>query len=184
MLGYVYFKDLDNHIPTTNGDVIKGSLSLGMIVGQIGFGILGDTVGRQKVYGYELMATMFGTLMCVLLPWNGLSHNSIVAWMSVWRVVTGLGIGGGEYDSLDETSCLTFPDYPMSSSLAAESTPLGSRAILVLSVFACIGVGAFTSSIVYLILLAAFQSSIEHDINNLEWVWRLLMGLGMSSSTF
>lgn len=69
----------------------------------------------------------------------------------------------------------------MSSSIAAEKTPLGSRAILVLSVFTCIGLGAFTSSIVYLILLAAFKSSIRDDINNLEWVWRLLMGLGKFS---
>lgn len=96
MLGYIYFQDNDNTIKTTNSDIIKGSLSLGMIVGQIGFGIMGDTIGRHKVYGCELIVTMFGTLMCILLPWNGLSQEGIVAWMSVWRVVTGFGIGGGE----------------------------------------------------------------------------------------
>lgn len=67
----------------------------------------------------------------------------------------------------------------MSSSLSAEKTSLGTRAVQVLSVFASIGLGAITSSIVYLILLAAFKSSIEHDINHLEWVWRLLLGIGI-----
>jgi PHS family inorganic phosphate transporter-like MFS transporter len=70
-------------------------------------------------------------------------------------------------------------DYPMSSSLAAEKAPVGTRATTVLTVFSCIGLGAITSSIVYLILLTAFKSSIQHDINNLEYVWRLLLGLGI-----
>lgn len=67
----------------------------------------------------------------------------------------------------------------MSSSLSAEKTALGTRAILVLSVFSNIGLGAMTSSIVYLILLSAFKSSIKSNINHLEWVWRLLLGLGI-----
>lgn len=67
-----------------------------MIIGQILFGILGDTLGRHRVYGKELLLTMTGTLMCILLPWRGLSHDSIVAWMAVWRVITGFGIGGGQ----------------------------------------------------------------------------------------
>ena len=95
MLGYIYFPESDGHIDTTKSDIIKGSLSLGMIVGQVTFGILGDAIGRHNVYGRELIFTMLGTLMCVLLPWRGFSHDSIIAWMSVWRVVTGFGMGGG-----------------------------------------------------------------------------------------
>lgn len=67
----------------------------------------------------------------------------------------------------------------MSSSLSAEKSPLGTRAVLVLTVFASIRLGAITSSIVYLILLSAFKSSIEHNVNHLEWVWRLLLALGI-----
>lgn len=83
-------------MPVVSGDVIKGCLPVGLILGQITFGYLGDTFGRKKVYGRELMFTMFGTLMCILLPWKGLSHNGIVAWMAVWRLFTGFGIGGGK----------------------------------------------------------------------------------------
>src|ERR1700744_1261536 len=75
--------------------------------------------------------------------------------------------------------CADPVDYPMSSSLSAEKTPLGSRAVLVLSVFSNIGLGAITSSIVYLILLVAFKESIHQDIRHLEWVWRLLLGIGL-----
>jgi PHS family inorganic phosphate transporter-like MFS transporter len=67
----------------------------------------------------------------------------------------------------------------MSSSLSTEVTPLGSRAVMVTTVFSFIGLGAITSSIVYLILLAAFKGSIHQNINHLEWVWRLLLGLGL-----
>lgn len=70
-------------------------------------------------------------------------------------------------------------DYPMSSSLSAESTPLGSRAILTLSVFSCMGVGNIVASITFLVLVEAFQSGIESDIQYAEWVWRLFLGLGM-----
>jgi hypothetical protein len=74
---------------------------------------------------------------------------------------------------------LTGKDYPMSSSLSAEVAPMGSRAKMVLSVFSCIGLGAITSSIVYVILLTAFKGAIHQDIAHLEWVWRLLLGIGL-----
>lgn len=161
MIGYLYFP---KGVSAIQGDEIKGALSLGMVAGQIGFGLFGDALGRHKVYGKELIITMFGTIMVVLLPWRGISQEGIIAWLSVFRVVTGFGIGG---------------DYPMSSTLAAEKGVFKSRAKLILSVFAGIGVGGFTSSIVNTILIAAGKDAIEKNINALEWVWRLLLGLGI-----
>lgn len=67
----------------------------------------------------------------------------------------------------------------MSSSLSAEKTPLGSRAKLVLTVFSGIGFGNMAASITYLILLAAFKGSIHSNISHLQWVWRLLLGIGI-----
>ena len=74
----------------------------------------------------------------------------------------------------------SFPleDYPMSASLSTEKTSFGSRAKLVLTVFSFIGLGNFTASIVYVILISAFDGPIHRNINHLEWVWRLLLGLG------
>ena len=164
MLGYIYFQDERSKVPTVSSDVIKGSLSLGMIVGQLLFGVFGDALGRHIVYGKELVITIFGTLMVILLPWQGLSHNNVVAWVSVFRVVTGVGIGG---------------DYPMTSALCTEHTEFGTRAKRVLTVFASMGMGAMTAGIVYIVLLAAFKDSIIGNIVRLEWVWRLLLGLGL-----
>lgn len=67
----------------------------------------------------------------------------------------------------------------MTSSISAEATHIGSRAKLVLTVFSCIGLGAFTSGIVYLILLAAFKQAILDNLHHLQWVWRLLFGIGL-----
>lgn len=163
MLGYLYWGEEHGKVPTVSSDVIKGGLSIGMILGQLLFGIFGDALGRHKVYGKELMLTMFGTLMVVVLPPN-ISHGGLVAWLLVFRIVTGLGIGG---------------DYPMTSSLSAEKGIIGSRAKLVLLVFSSIGLGSFTAGIVYIVLLAAFKTAIENDVGRLQWVWRLLLGLGL-----
>ncbi|CAD6565106.1 MAG: Inorganic phosphate transporter pho84 [Tremellales sp. Tagirdzhanova-0007] len=162
MIGYLYFPK--GSVPAIQGAEIKGALSIGMVVGQLGFGLFGDALGRHKVYGKELIFTIFGTLMVVLLPWKGMSHSSIITWLAIWRTVSGVGIGG---------------DYPMSSALAAEKSMFGSRAKRILSVFACIGVGGFTSSIVNTILIVAAKSAVDRDIRALEWVWRLLLGLGV-----
>jgi MFS transporter, PHS family, inorganic phosphate transporter len=95
MLGYLYFENNKNKVPTIPADTIKASLSMGMIVGQISFGLFGDAIGRHRIYGKELMVTIAGTLLVILMPWQGFSHHDVVAWMSVFRMVTGIGIGGG-----------------------------------------------------------------------------------------
>ena len=95
MLGYLYFEDEKNKIPTVPADTIKASLSLGMMLGQIGFGIFGDALGRHRIYGKELMVTITGTMLVILMPWKGFSHHDVIAWMSVFRMLTGVGIGGG-----------------------------------------------------------------------------------------
>lgn len=84
-------------MPAVASDVIKGGLSLGMVIGQLIFGVLSDVCGRHTIYGKELIFTIFGTLMVILLPWKGMSAHSVTAWVAVFRVVTGVGIGAGEY---------------------------------------------------------------------------------------
>jgi hypothetical protein len=50
--------------------------------------------------------------------------------------------------------------------------------------FSCIGLGATSAGIVFVVLLAAFKGSIIDNIARLEWVWRLLLGLGMIPAAF
>lgn len=96
MIGYLYFDDEKNKIPTISGDLIKSGLAIGMVCGQVGFGVFGDALGRHRIYGKELMLTIFGTLMVILMPWGHISHESVLAWMTVFRIVTGFGTGGGK----------------------------------------------------------------------------------------
>jgi PHS family inorganic phosphate transporter-like MFS transporter len=96
MIGFLYFQDQKGVVSAVQGDEIKGSFSLGMIVGQLGFGFLGDALGRKTVYGKELLVLITGTLMTILLPWKGLSKNGVVAWLAVFRMLSGIGAGGGE----------------------------------------------------------------------------------------
>jgi PHS family inorganic phosphate transporter-like MFS transporter len=95
MIGYIYFKADKGSVPALPGDEIKGSFSIGMIFGQLIFGTFGDALGRHRVYGKECLFTIFGTLLVVLLPWHGLSEKGVVAWLSVFRAVSGMGTGGG-----------------------------------------------------------------------------------------
>lgn len=67
----------------------------------------------------------------------------------------------------------------MTSALSAEHNPLRSRAKLVLTVFASIGLGGMSAGVVYMILLAAFKSSVNENLYHLQWVWRLLFGIGL-----
>ncbi|RSH80826.1 Inorganic phosphate transporter pho84 [Saitozyma podzolica] len=180
MIGYLYWNG--GSIPTLPQDTIKAGLSIGMIVGQITFGIFGDALGRHKVYGKELAFTLFGTLMIVLMPWNGLSQNGIVAWLTIWRIVTGVGIGGGQYRIFWPVSSrldLTATRLPMSGSLTAE-TKLGmSRAKLVLTSFTLYQCGSLGTAIFYLILIAGYKNQVEANLWNLQYVWRLMLGIGM-----
>ena len=164
MISYIYFADVKGGISAVQGDEIKGSFAIGMILGQLIFGILGDTLGRHRVYGKECLFAIFGTLLVVLLPWRGLSQQGIVAWLTVFRIVSGMGAGG---------------DYPMTCTLAAEHAVIGTRARLTMLAFSFMAVGQLAAAIVFIVLLAAFKTDIESDINRLEWVWRLLLGLGI-----
>lgn len=40
------------------------------------------------------------------------------------------------------------------------------------------------ASIVFLVLLKAFQGSVSENLNHLEWVWRLLLGIGIVPAVF
>ena len=95
IIGYIYYANEGGKVPTVPSDVIKGGLSLGMIVGQLGFGLFGDALGRHKIYGKELILTILGTLLLIVAPPH-LDHGGIVGWLTAFRVLTGLGIGGGE----------------------------------------------------------------------------------------
>ena len=106
MLGVVYWhtaKSKPGIIPEHSDTAIKVATSGGTVLGQVGFGILADLVGRKKMYGLELILIIFCTLAQSLTAAS--PSMSIVGLLIFWRVMMGIGIGG---------------DYPLSSIITSE----------------------------------------------------------------
>lgn len=106
MLGIVYWHSAHSKpgtIPSSADTAIKVATSGGTVIGQVGFGILADMVGRKKMYGLELIMIIFATLAQALS--SASPGMSIVGLIIFWRVLMGVGIGG---------------DYPLSSIITSE----------------------------------------------------------------
>ena len=106
MLGVVYWQS--NHkkpgvIPTNSDTAVKVATSGGTVLGQVGFGILADIVGRKRMYGLELILIIFATVAQALS--SSSPAISVVGLIIFWRVLMGVGIGG---------------DYPLSSIITSE----------------------------------------------------------------
>lgn len=102
MLGIVYWHDANSKpgtIHPTADTAIKVATSGGTVIGQLGFGYLADQVGRKRMYGLELILIIFATLA------QSLSANSpalsLVGVIIFWRVLMGVGIGGGTQECAD-----------------------------------------------------------------------------------
>jgi PHS family inorganic phosphate transporter-like MFS transporter len=57
MLGVVFWQNAAHSpgkIPSQADTAIKVSTSTGTVIGQVGFGIMADIVGRKKMYGLEV----------------------------------------------------------------------------------------------------------------------------------
>lgn len=102
MLGIVYYPGVGK-MPTTSDSAIKLSTSAGTVIGQLGFGMLADIVGRKRMYGLELIVIIFATLGQALS--SGSPSVNIIGLIIFWRVLMGVGIGG---------------DYPLSSIITSE----------------------------------------------------------------
>ncbi|KAI8888569.1 phosphate:H+ symporter [Backusella circina FSU 941] len=161
MIGYVYFQDNKNKTPYNVDTAIKVSCSVGTVIGQLGFGYLADRVGRKRMYGVELIIIIVGTVGQALAG-NG-PAASFWGVITFWRVIVGIGIGG---------------DYPLSSVITSEFATTKRRGAMMAAVFAMQGIGQLSAGIVGLIATAAFQNAIHADQTKLDFVWRIVIGLG------
>ncbi|KAF2100091.1 MFS transporter [Rhizodiscina lignyota] len=176
MLGVVYWHDNPNPkkagtIPDSSDTAIKVATSGGTVIGQIGFGILADIVGRKKMYGLELILIIFATLAQALSSdsW-AISITGIIIF---WRVIMGVGIGG---------------DYPLSSIITSEFATTRWRGAMMGAVFAMQGVGQFAAGIIALIVVAGFKNSLSTAATVAECdgvcgvavdkMWRVIIGFG------
>jgi len=174
MLGVVYWQDATTKkgtIPTQSDTAIKVATSGGTVIGQVGFGILADVVGRKKMYGLELILIIFATLAQALS--SDSSAISVVGLIIFWRVLMGIGIGG---------------DYPLSSVITSEFATTKWRGAMMGSVFAMQGLGQFAAGIMALIVTAGFKGSLSSATSvatcggvcqiAVDKMWRVIIGFG------
>ncbi|KAK0935171.1 acid phosphatase pho5 [Friedmanniomyces endolithicus] len=175
LLGIVYFQGKKNGgvIPTSADTAIKVATSGGTVLGQLGFGILADIVGRKKMYGLELIIIIFATLAQALA--SNSPGISLVGVMVFWRVLMGIGIGG---------------DYPLSSIITSEFATTKWRGAMMGSVFAMQGMGQFAAGIIALIVTVGFKESLltaktssYSDCTGVcglavDKMWRTIIGMG------
>lgn len=161
MIGYVYWSEQGNTTPHNVDTAIKVSMSCGTVVGQLLFGWLADRVGRKRMYGVELIIIIIGTVGQTLA--GNSKASSFWAVVTFWRVIVGIGIGG---------------DYPLSSVITSEFATTKRRGAMMAAVFAMQGFGQVAASIVGLCVTAAYKSAIQYDTQYLDYVWRIVIGLG------
>lgn len=169
MIGVVYFDK--GAIDSTADTAIKVATSGGTVLGQVGFGILADIVGRKKMYGLELIIIIFCTMAQALT--SASPSMSVVGLLIFWRVLMGIGIGG---------------DYPLSSIITSEFATTKWRGAMMGSVFAMQGLGQFAAGIIALITASGFKSTLSEAKNyaactgacmeSTDKMWRVIIGFG------
>ncbi|CAK7228100.1 acid phosphatase pho5 [Sporothrix curviconia] len=170
MLGIVYYPGVGT-MPTKSDTAIKLATSAGTVVGQLGFGVAADMLGRKRMYGLELIVIIFATLG------QALSSNSpavnIIGVIIFWRVLMGVGIGG---------------DYPLSSIITSEFATTKWRGAMMGAVFAMQGLGQLTGAFVMLFVTLGFKESLMTSTKPanctgvcalaVDKMWRTLIGFG------
>ena len=141
---------------------MKVSSIIGVMFGQAIFGILGDRLGRTRMYGFVLAIMIIGAFGSAFSSAT-MSGLNVFGVLIMWRVILGVGIGG---------------DFPLSAVITAEFANKERRGAMIAAVNAMQGLGILAQSFVTLISLAAFRTYIQQDSIYLDYVWRITLGLG------
>ncbi|KAB8237185.1 phosphate permease [Aspergillus alliaceus] len=174
MLGVVYWQNAASRpgqIPYNSDTAIKVSTSGGIVFGQLFCGWLADKIGRKRMYGIELGIIILATLTQALA--SNSTSVSITGLLVFWRVIMGIGIGGG---------------YPLSSVITSEFAMTKYRGAMMGAVFAMQGFGQFGAAMVALIVTVCFKGSLESAISvakcsgacqlAVDRMWRVVIGFG------
>ncbi|KAI0749616.1 phosphate transporter [Daedaleopsis nitida] len=174
ILGFLYGSNEDismlskNALRTAEDLGIKIATPVGVLLGQLLFGWLGDVLGRKRIYGMELMIIMiatFGQALCA--PATAIN---VIGTLVFWRFIMGIGIGG---------------DYPISAVISSEFSSVHIRGRVMAAVFANQGWGQLSATLFSFIIISAYQHSfMSAPLRSLDQIWRLIVGLGCLPAAF
>ncbi|KAJ2724768.1 hypothetical protein GGI07_001729 [Coemansia sp. Benny D115] len=166
ILGFVYYHDVagsgQNTVPKKWDTLIKIAVQIGCLLGQLVMGRLGDKIGRTTVYAASLMIAIITTVASAFSSSMVKGINVFVV-LFIWRVLLGFGIGG---------------DYPLTATIVSEYSSVHNRGKMISAVFSCQGFGNVLAPIVGIIVTACFKNSIDRDVLYLDYVWRIIIGIG------
>ncbi|HWH46609.1 MAG TPA: MFS transporter, partial [Burkholderiales bacterium] len=91
---------------------------IGMAIGSVALGWLGDRIGRKRAYVACLAFLFTGSVFCYLAQ--------SIAELSAWRLITGIGLGGVT---------------PLGATLISEWTPRRVRSVVLACVVVAIPLG-------------------------------------------
>ncbi|KIP07902.1 hypothetical protein PHLGIDRAFT_23820 [Phlebiopsis gigantea 11061_1 CR5-6] len=144
---------------------MKAGANIGSVIGQFTFGFAADYFGRKAVYGKELMLIIFATIMSICDPTGDLTPTGTLIWLSVWRIILGIGVGG---------------DYPMSASITSDRSRLRKRGTMLAYIFANQGWGSLVGALATMIVLLCYKSTMEAGhTSKVDGVWRIVIGLSL-----
>lgn len=164
---------------------INNAALIGSILGQVGFGFMGDIFGRKGSFVITSLLIILGTLgsatssagqtvaNCAPLQlgdWTafGSNHcepsssmNDVYIQLAIWRGIMGFGVGG---------------EYPLASTIGSEAATTAGRGRAVLSIFSMQGWGKLTASIVNYGVIAT--STYFGGPWQLDAAWRFSLAFG------
>lgn len=133
---------------------IATSVLVGAVLGQLGFGIVADKVGRRLGFILTLALVITGSIASSLSFKAG--PMNVLQCLMIWRFILGVGVGG---------------EYPLSATISAETSSLQNRGKNTALVFSMQGVGSTLATVMGF----AFYSALP---NRLDIVWRLALAFG------
>ncbi|KAJ7496336.1 MFS inorganic phosphate transporter [Mycena galericulata] len=153
-------------LPAGLQGLLKASANIGSVIGQFTFGYLADALGRKAVYGKELMLIIFATIMCLTTPTGSISPDSSLIYLTIFRIILGIGVGG---------------DYPMSASVTSDRSVLRKRGTMLAYIFSNQGWGSFVGALVTIVVLSAYKYVMndEGETSKVDGVWRIVVGLAL-----
>lgn len=163
LIGRVYYHDQPNYdAPPALKSTMLAVALLGTATGQLVFGILGDRVGRRRVYGLALALMVLSSVGCGFSICT--TRPCVLLSLGFFRFLLGLGIGG---------------DYPLSATIMSEFANKKTRGSFIAAVFSMQGFGILASSTVTMIVCSIFdRASKDQTPKGADIAWRLILMLG------
>jgi len=137
--------------------LLSSAALVGAIIGQLVFGSLADWLGRKVIFVVTGCTIVLGSILSASAQASlfGSDERQIFYQIALGRLILGIGIGG---------------EYPLSATIASESSSARRRGTLMALVFSMQGVGYLLSATVMLALAYAHASH--------ELTWRFALAFG------